>query len=392
MLRADRTSDRAEVPPSLFEPTPERSMQPLSVTGSQQVSHTASLVREVLTRLTAFKLPPTPENFAWVYRQVQREQNLPTSVEYVNDLAILEHALNCFDQLFVADAWLNGKLSELRELIGATGVQEAKKRTQVKQLLEEVLKRKEEMLFHLAESSLALRSSISEIVKEIGKLSGSVGGFQSNLGKYQGLLENCHDVADARRVLLLVANDTKKLNESLYDHEQAVGKNFSRLQESGALILSNLNQTMEKKPAPSAKREISKAAVSSEQILKRVVEPEYASAVLLLVELADLQADEDRVGRFSEMLAARAERLLFGYWGGSQFVFVLPNASPAKALLLARELGTDAARLGRETKGLSLSFSYGIASYVDGDKDSQVFYKAFELAFGNLRPMKEIAA
>ena len=76
MLGADRTSDRAEVPPSLFEPTPERSMQPLSVTGSQQVSHTASLVREVLTRLTAFKLPPTPENFAWVYRQVQREQNL----------------------------------------------------------------------------------------------------------------------------------------------------------------------------------------------------------------------------------------------------------------------------------------------------------------------------
>ena len=73
-------------------------------------------------------------------------------------------------------------------------------------------------------------------------------------------------------------------------------------------------------------------------------------------------------------------------------MFVLPNASPAKALLLARQLGTDVAALGRETKGLSLSFSYGIASYVDSDKDSQVFYKAFELAFGNLRPMKEIAA
>lgn len=362
-------------------------------TAASPTSHTAALVREVLTRLTALKLPPTPENFAWVYRQVQREQNLPTTIEYVNDLAILEHALAAFDQLFVADAWLNTKLGEIRELIGAAGMPEAKRRQGLKTLLEEIMKRKEELLFHLAESSIALKTSIADIVKEIGKLSGSVGGFQTNLGKYDSMLESCHDVADARRLLILIANDTRKLNEALYDHEQAVGKSFGRLQESGAAILSNLNQSTTGKSAPAAKPELARIVIKSETILSRVVEPEYSSAVLLLVELTDIHADEARIARFSEFLAARVQgATLLGHWGGAQFVFVLPNASPAKALILSRELGGDAAKLARAGGEASMPFSYGIASYVDNGKDSQAFYKAFELAFGNLRPMKELAA
>lgn len=369
-------------------------MQPLSATGSHPVSHTASLVREVLTRLTALKLPPTPENFAWVYRQVQREQNLPSSVEYVNDLAVLEHALQAFDQLFITDAWLNAKLQDLRETLAAAGTPEQKKRDKVKLLLEEVMRRKEELLYHLADSSLALRASIAEIVKEISKLSGSVGGFQANLGKYESLIDNCHDVADARRLLLLAANDAKKLNEALYDHEQSVGKNFSRLKESGATILSNLKPMQSEKPAPEKKpAPAAGPAMKSDAIIAKVTTPEYSAAVLLLVELSDIQADEARVARFAEMLATKVRPpALLGHWGGAQFLFVLPNASPAKALILSRELASEAARITRDTPESQLGFTYGIASYVDNDKDAQPFYKAFELAFGNLRPMKEMAA
>ncbi|MEO7402301.1 MAG: diguanylate cyclase [Burkholderiales bacterium] len=363
--------------------------------------HTVSFLREVLSRLAAFKLPPTPENFAWVYRQLQREQDLPVSAEYVNDLAVLEHAMAAFDQLFVADAWLNGKLGEMRELLVSTGVPESKKRQQVKALLGEIETRKEELLYHLAESSLALKSAITEVVREIGRLSASVGGFQTNLTKYQDLVDGCHDLSDARRVMSLVAHDTKKLNESLYEHESAMGKNFSKLQESGAMILSNLSQHAQTKvaeiQATADRKGLSALVLPAEQLLKRLREPDLANGVLLLMELADRTADEARIKRFSELLATKVERqALLGYWGDAQFVFVMPNVGPARALVLAREIGKLIESLARGTAGdrlaESLAFGYGIASYQDNDSSAQSFYKAYELAYGNLRPMRDVLA
>lgn len=372
-------------------------MQPATA-AVPQPSHTASFVREVLNRLTAFKLPPTPENFAWVYRQLQREHNLPGAADYVNDLAILEHAINAFDQLFIADDWLNAKLAELRELLGSTSLPDEKKRIQAKAHLEEIVCRKEELLYHLAESSLALKSSITDVVKEIGKLSTSMGGFSTNLAKYQELVENCHDVQDARRVLLMVGTDVKKLNDALVVHEQTVTQNFWKIQESGGQLLGTLSYAPSIKPPQGAsnastasdlKHAISTAALRSEELLRRVTEPEFKSAVLLLVELAEGQAGELSVKRFSELLAARTDpSIMLGYWGAAQFVFVMPNAGPARALMLARELGHDVSKAAREAPGRSLAFSYGIASYVDNDSEAQPFYKAFELAFENLRPLK----
>jgi hypothetical protein len=344
---------------------------------AKEQTHTVSFLREVLSRLAAFKLPPTPENFAWVYRQLQREHDLPTSAEYVNDLAILEHAITAFDQLFVADAWLNGKLAEMRELLASQAVPESKKRQQVKELLEEIVQRKEELLYHLAESSLALKSSVTEVVREIGKLSASVGGFQTNLAKYQELVDNCHDLSDARRVMSLVAHDTKKLNESLYEHEAAMNKNFAKLQESGAMILANLNQHAKEKAAEiqanADKQGVSPAALPQAQFLKRL--------------------KERRVKRMSELLADKVEsEMLLGYWGRGQFVIVMPNVGPARALVIARELGKEVEALAREQAGTSLAFSYGIASYVDNDASAQAFYSALEGAAGNLRPMKDVLA
>ena len=360
-------------------------------------SHTVSFLREVLSRLAAFKLPPTPENFAWVYRQLQREHNMPVSAEYVNDLAVLEHALNAFDQLFVADAWLNSKLVEMRELLNSNGIPESKKRAQIKALLEDLVARKEDLLYHLAESSLALKSSITEVVREIGRLSAAVGGFQTNLTKYQELVDGCHDLSDARRVMTLVAHDTKKLNESLYEHEAAMGKNFSRLQESGAIILSNLNQHAQAKADELESRAdesgVSPLIVSGEQLVKRVRDPEFASGVLLLMELAETGNDAQRLRRFSDLLATKIDRAtLLGHWGGSQFVFVLPNVGPARALVVAREIGKEIERAVREGRGDALNFSYGIAAYQDHDQNAQALHKAFELAYGNLRPMRDVLA
>jgi len=368
-------------------------------TGPQAISnqsHTVSFLREVLSRLAAFKLPPTPENFAWVYRQLQREQNIPVSAEYVNELAILEHAIGAFDQLFVGDAWLNGKLAEIREMLGSTAIAEDKKRKQVKLLLEEIGGRKEELLYHLAESSIGLKTSVTEVVKEIGRLSASVGGFSTNLGKYQELVENCHDIADARKVIALVADDTRKLNKSLVEHEAHVQKSYDQIQESGSMVLANvdINKLSKngKMPLSGISHPVAPSILNSEGLVARVKQPAFASACLMLVELAEYNASEARVKAFSELLATKADRsIALGYWGGSQFVFVMPNFSAARAAAIAKEIAHDAARpAGKD--GQPMVFHYGIAHYTDGDATAEAFYKAFELAFANLRPMEDALA
>lgn len=364
-------------------------------TALKEQAHTVSFLREVLSRLATLKIPPTPENFAWVYRQLQREYKMPVTSEYANDLAILEHAINAFDQLFVADAWLNNKLAEIRELLASPAAPEARKRQQVKELLEEVVRRKEELLYHLAESSLALKSSITDVVKEIGKLSASVGGFQTNLASYQELVDSCHDLSDARRVMSLVAHDTRKLNEALAEHESIMNRNFERLQESGSHILANLNAHHRSGGAPAGEQKIavSPTAMSAQQLLERLQDPDFVSGVILLVELAEANAGERKVRRFSELIATKVDRaMLLGYWGGSQFVFVMPNVGPARALVIAREIGKEAERIGRETPHAAVPFNYGIASYQENGPDSAAFHMAFELAFGNLRPMKDVIA
>ena len=369
----------------------------ITPSASHEQTHTVSFLREVLSRLAAFKLPPTPENFAWVYRQLQREHDIPVSAEYVNDLAVLEHALSAFDRLFVADAWLNGKLVEIRELLATQGMPESKKRAQVKAQLEEVIHRKEELLYHLAESSLSLKSSITEVVREIGRLSAAVGGFQTNLVKYQELVDGCHDLADARRVMSLVAHDTKKLNEAMFEHESAMGKNFSRLQESGAMILSNLNQDAQTKVTELESRAdvsgISPLVVPAEQLVKRVRDPDFANGVLLLMEMSESGASAEKLRRFSDLLATKVDRAtMLGHWGGAQFVFVMPNVGPARALVIAREIGKEIERAVREGRGEPLNFSYGIAAYQENDQNGQALHKAFELAYGNLRPMRDVLA
>ena len=369
----------------------------ITPSASHEQTHTVSFLREVLSRLAAFKLPPTPENFAWVYRQLQREHDIPVSAEYVNDLAVLEHALSAFDRLFVADAWLNGKLVEIRELLATQGMPESKKRAQVKAQLEEVIHRKEELLYHLAESSLSLKSSITEVVREIGRLSAAVGGFQTNLVKYQELVDGCHDLADARRVMSLVAHVTKKLNEAMFEHESAMGKNFSRLQESGAMILSNLNQDAQTKVTELESRAdvsgISPLVVPAEQLVKRVRDPDFANGVLLLMEMSESGASAEKLRRFSDLLATKVDRAtMLGHWGGAQFVFVMPNVGPARALVIAREIGKEIERAVREGRGEPLNFSYGIAAYQENDQNGQALHKAFELAYGNLRPMRDVLA
>jgi hypothetical protein len=358
-------------------------------------SHTVSFLREVLSRLAAFKLPPTPENFSRVYRQLQREQNLPVSAEYVNELAILEHAVNAFDQLFIADAWLNGKLAEMRELLSSNAVPEDKKRRQVKLLLEEIAGRKEELLYHIAESSIGLKSSVTEVVKEIGKLSASVGGFSTNLSKYQELVENCHDIADARKVITLIADDTRKLNKSLVEHEAQVQKSYNQIQESGSLVMANLHMSKAnntgRMPLSGINHPVAASVLDSEALLSRIKKPPFVNAVLMLVELSEFNAPDTRVKAFSEVLASKVDpEIALGYWGGSQFVIAIPEGIAARALALAREVAVQVDRIARDTGSQPLVFHYGISTYEGNDETAQAFYQAFELAFGNLAPMEEL--
>ena len=374
--------------------------------------HTVSFLREVLARLSLQQLVPTPENFAWTYRELQREQKLPVAEHYENDLDALHHAVNAFDQLFVADAWLNAKLEELREVLTSNSISTPVKRQQVKGQLEAIAERKEDLLFHLAESSLSLKAAIADVVREVGKLSSVVGGFQLNLGRYQDLVDNCHDISDARRVMTMVAAETKRLNESLCEHESSVAKNFSTLRESGSAILDSLVQHERVIPTISARNNalnarhaVATAVIDADTLLARVRGADFEDGVLLVVQLADPKSSPDTIRRFSELLATKLDRaMLLGYLGGTQFIFVMPNAGAARALIMAREIAREVEREVeregqrevqrhvRNSPSVKLNFEYGTAGYSDNDHSAVVFHNAFELALGNLRPMRDALA
>ncbi len=368
-------------------------------TNGNSSAQTVAFLREVLSEIARQKVPPTPENFARVYRDVQRARGLPVSTEYVSELSVLDHAIKTFDELFVADAWLGGKLAELRDVLAADELGEDDKRRGAKLLLQEVEARKAELLYHLDQSSGDLKRSVGDVVSEIGRIATTVGGFRTNITRYQALVETIGDVADARRVMARVADDTRKLDQTLSEHEEQVTRSAVKIEEAGAMLMggvsANRGEATGRMPLAGSSHPVAQGVLSSQELLARLTKLERPEGVLVLVELAEYDPNEARVRQLSDLCEtcakASGSAWLIGYWGGSQFVHVLPGGHANDALNLVRALSSEVI-LAQAALADPLTFNFGIASNDRISGDGQGFYVAFERAFSEMQSMDALAA
>jgi hypothetical protein len=123
-------------------------------------------------------------------------------------------------------------------------------------------------------------------------------------------------------------------------------------------------------------------------MLARIADPAFADGAVLLVELTQADAPEEQVLAWSACcVQCLAWPVLLGYWGGSQFVYIVPGGELEQGLDLARAL-----RLAvlRSSATESLTFQYGAARYRGLDPTGAAFFGAFEAALADLRPMQAV--
>ncbi len=352
---------------------------------------TIAFLRQVLSRVAARGEAPDPENFARAWRELRRENGLPVAVEYVNDMAVLEHALDALDELFVGDAWLRGKLGELRELLAVEGLPEDTRRRQVKLLIDEIEGRKEELLYHLAESSGDIKRSISSLVDEIGLVGVAVSDFQLSIERYRDLAERARDLREARRLMSLVADDTRRFDEALDDHRARVLRDAGVLEAAGEVMLGSLSPAHLAAAArmrPQAPLQpVSSGVMDGQALLEQLHVPAFVNALLLLVELAEADPEPERTTAFSALCAECLEfPVLLACWGGGQFVYVIPGGHREQGLAIARALRRTVLR---DRSSPPLAFRFGVQAYADLRPTLSEFFDAFEAALGGLQPMQQ---
>lgn len=355
---------------------------------------TLEFLRAVLARLAERQRAPSPENFARAWRELRHEHGLPVGTEYVDATAVLEHAISAFDDLFVGDAWLRGKLAELREVVIADGVAEETRHRQVKMLIEEIDGRKGELLYHLAESSGDLRRSVGAVIDEVGRIGDTVEDFQGSIGRYRTLVQGARDAREVRRIMSLVVDDARRLDDALQAHRARVRESAQILEAAGSIVLGNLSPAhlaaADRLHPSGPTHPVSDSILGPDDMLSRMAEPAFADGAVLLVELADADAAEDQILAFSSCCVdCLAFPVLLGYWGGSQFVYLLPRGGVDQAIDLARALRLAVLRSSATD---SIVFNYGAAAYRDLDPTGTAFFGAFEAALADLRPMQAVRA
>ena len=105
---------------------------------------------------------------------------------------------------------------------------------------------------------------------------------------------------------------------------------------------------------------------------------------LLICDLDSFKSVNDRYGHpvGDAVLKAAARRLKrhtgsngrVGRWGGEEFVVILPNMAKTEALTLAERLRKAIA--GNDLAGLTVTASFGVASYRSGDGMAELFERA----------------
>jgi hypothetical protein len=357
--------------------------------GSQSTS--VAFLRQVLSRLAARGEAPDPENFARAWRELRRENGLPLPVEYVNDMSVLEHAIDAFDDLFVGDAWLRGKLGELRELLAAESSSEEIRRRQVKLLIDEIDGRKEELLYHLAESSGDIKRSLAALVDEMGLVGITLSDFQSSIERYRGLAERTRDLREARRLMSLMVDDTRRFDEALDDHRARVMRDAGVLEAAGEVMLGSLSPqhlaAAARMHGQHPAHPVSGGVLDAQTLLERLHGPGFGDAGILLVELAEPDPEPARVTAFSALCADCLEfPVLLGYWGGGQFVYVIPGAGREQALAVARTLRRGVLR---DHASPPLAFRFGADAYSGLGPTAGAFFDAFEAALVGLQSMQQ---
>lgn len=181
------------------------------------------VIKDVLTRLAARNLPPTPENFAWMYRQVMHARDLPIDIQYTSEVVALRHALSAFENLLIGNAWLANRFKALTAVAQDLGRTEVDRTEHAKTILNEIVEGKQHALLQAARLITDTREAISELLVQAAELADSVSEGRDTFVRAARLAEDCHDLDDIQGALRAIARDAKKLNHKIQTTDQMFG-------------------------------------------------------------------------------------------------------------------------------------------------------------------------
>jgi hypothetical protein len=173
------------------------------------------VIKDVLARLADRSLPPTPENFAWMYRQVMHARNLPTELQYTSEIVALRHALGAFENLLIGNAWLSNRFKALTAIAQDVGRTEVDRTEHAKQILNEIVEGRQAVMLQAARLVTDTREAISELISQVAELTDCVADGRETFERAARLTEDCLDMDDVQGALRAIARDTKKLNHTL---------------------------------------------------------------------------------------------------------------------------------------------------------------------------------
>ena len=195
-----------------------------------------TIVKEVLDRMAARKLAPTPESFTWMYRQAMRARNIPVGVQYTTEIDALRHALSAFEDLLVGNAWLAGRFKTLTAVADDTGRSTAERTRHVRIILDEIGANKEQALFQMARLVTETREAVHEMLLQVSELADRISTGRVSFGRAHELIQQCHDIDEFKGALRAIANDIRNLHRNAKRASTTVATSYGQFATSAPYL------------------------------------------------------------------------------------------------------------------------------------------------------------
>jgi hypothetical protein len=206
------------------------------------------IIREVLERMGARGLQPTPENFAWTYRQVVRAKGLPTELQYTSEIVALQHALGAFEDLLIGNAWLAGRFRALAAVAEDATRTEDERTSHARVLLDEVASGKEQALQQAAKLVVETREAVAELLVQVRGLADQVASGRDTFARALRLAEDATDVDDFRRALDAIARDAKRLGRSVKSNGRTMVTSYKQFATTAPYLFGPPKEAGEIRP------------------------------------------------------------------------------------------------------------------------------------------------
>lgn len=218
---------------------------PTSPAHADTSAQTVAILRLVLAQLTAARLELTPENFAQIYRRLQRQQKVPGAPDVLEgrEYELVYRALLTLNHLIVADPWLQQIAASLIELLQHESMPERVKRERIKRLINDIANKREELLFRIVEATRQLQQAIAAVVTEFTQLSRRTANRSGEFVRFADRIENCHDVEDARALLAEMAIEVGHFSADLVRRRSEFASLISTIEREADVVLTPRRDT-----------------------------------------------------------------------------------------------------------------------------------------------------